>query len=214
MLSHVQLFATPWTGAHQSPLSRQEYWSGLLLPSTGDLPDQGIEPTSPASLCTGRRNSLPLCLHLKYIHRTSLAVQWLRLHAANAGGVGLIPGWGTKIPHAALCGQKILKNKQPFMSFPWLQFSAIASHLSVSQHASWNSQDLKSSPASPLLVSFPCSLVFTTLTHLQLLIHIRYNSLSFLYLCYFLCLDHSSPRHLHGLFPYHFEIFPEMAPSQ
>ena len=118
MLSRVQLFATPWTGAHQSPLSRQEYWSGLLLPSTGDLPDPGIEPTSLASPCIGRRNSLPLSLHLKYIHRTSLAVQWLRLHAANAGGVGLIPGRGPKIPHAALCGQKILKKQTAIHVIP------------------------------------------------------------------------------------------------
>ena len=28
--------------------SRQEYWSGLLTSSPGDLPDPGIEPTSPA----------------------------------------------------------------------------------------------------------------------------------------------------------------------
>ena len=28
--------------------SRQEYWSGLLFPSPGDLPDPGIEPGSPA----------------------------------------------------------------------------------------------------------------------------------------------------------------------
>ena len=52
MLSHVQLFATPWTVADQAPLSmgfpRQEYWSGLPFPSPGDLPDPGIEPTSPA----------------------------------------------------------------------------------------------------------------------------------------------------------------------
>ena len=27
--------------------SRQEYWSGLLFPSPGDLPDPGIEPVSP-----------------------------------------------------------------------------------------------------------------------------------------------------------------------
>ena len=36
-LSHVQLFATPWTEAYQAPpsmgFSRQEYWSGLPLPS-------------------------------------------------------------------------------------------------------------------------------------------------------------------------------------
>ena len=42
-LSHVQLFMTPWTVAHQAPLSmgfpRQEYWSGLPFPPPGDLPD-------------------------------------------------------------------------------------------------------------------------------------------------------------------------------
>ena len=53
MLSHVQLFATPWTIACQAPLSmgfsRQEYWSGLPFPAPGDLPNPGIEPTSPVS---------------------------------------------------------------------------------------------------------------------------------------------------------------------
>ena len=43
---------TPCTAAHQAPLSmelsRQEYWSGLPLPSLGDLPDPGIKPGSPA----------------------------------------------------------------------------------------------------------------------------------------------------------------------
>ena len=37
---------------------------------------------------------------------TSLAVQWLRLYASNAGDAGSIPGWGAKIPHAAWSGQK------------------------------------------------------------------------------------------------------------
>ena len=50
MLNHVQLSATPWTVAHQAPLSmgfpRQEYWSGLLFPSPGDLPNPGMEPLS------------------------------------------------------------------------------------------------------------------------------------------------------------------------
>jgi len=38
LLSHVQLFATPWTVAHQSLMgfSRQEYWSGLLFPPAGE----------------------------------------------------------------------------------------------------------------------------------------------------------------------------------
>ena len=50
LLSCVLLCVTPWTGAHQAPLSvrfrRQEYWSGLLFPPAGDLPLPGIEPTS------------------------------------------------------------------------------------------------------------------------------------------------------------------------
>ena len=36
----------------------------------------------------------------------SLGIQWLRLHAPSAGGTGLIPDQGTKIPHAAQRGQK------------------------------------------------------------------------------------------------------------
>ena len=50
-LSHVWLFVTPWTVACQVPLcmefSRQEYWSGLPFPSSGNLPDPGIKPASP-----------------------------------------------------------------------------------------------------------------------------------------------------------------------
>ena len=50
MLSSVRLFATPWTVAHQAPLSmefsRQEYWNGLPFPSLRDLTDPGIELVS------------------------------------------------------------------------------------------------------------------------------------------------------------------------
>ena len=46
---------TPWTVAHQAPLSmgfpRQEYWSGLPFPSLEDVPDPEIKPTSPAFVC-------------------------------------------------------------------------------------------------------------------------------------------------------------------
>ena len=48
--SHVWLFATRWTVAHQAPLFmgifRQEYWNGLPFPPPGNLPNPGIEPTS------------------------------------------------------------------------------------------------------------------------------------------------------------------------
>ena len=49
-LSHVQLFATPWTVASQDFLpmefSRQEYWRGLPSPSPVNLPNTGIESMS------------------------------------------------------------------------------------------------------------------------------------------------------------------------
>ena len=50
-LSHVRLFATPWTVAHQAPqsmeFSRQEYWSGLPFPLQGTFPTQGLNPGLP-----------------------------------------------------------------------------------------------------------------------------------------------------------------------
>ena len=52
-LSCVRVFATPWTLAHQVPLSMgfswQEYQSGLPFLPPGDLPDLGIELAPPAS---------------------------------------------------------------------------------------------------------------------------------------------------------------------
>ena len=53
VLSHVQLFSTSWTVAHQAPLSmkfsRQKYRLGLPFSTPGDLCDPGIEPVSLAS---------------------------------------------------------------------------------------------------------------------------------------------------------------------
>ena len=49
-LSRVRLCVTPWTTAHQAPLSvgfsRKEYCSGLPFPPLGDLPDPGIKAKS------------------------------------------------------------------------------------------------------------------------------------------------------------------------
>ena len=53
LLSHTQLFSTPWTVACQAPpsmgFSRQEYWSRLPFPPPGELPNPGTEPRSPES---------------------------------------------------------------------------------------------------------------------------------------------------------------------
>ena len=142
LLSYARLFATPQTIAHQAPLSmefsRQEYLNGQPFHYPGDLPNPGVEPESPAlqadSLLSEHQGSL---VHGSKIKKQenflpapsvksswerrlstwiSLVVQWLRLHAANAGGLGSIPGQGTrshmlqlrvhmpqlKIPHAAM----------------------------------------------------------------------------------------------------------------
>ena len=123
---------------------RQDYWSRLLFPPPGDLPDLGIEPVSPTS--PALQDSLPLSHqggpdsgigqgkhklnlgywlisesravlratkwwgHLKGTQEgTSLVAQWLRLRASNARGVGLLPGQGTKSPHATWRSQKSIK---------------------------------------------------------------------------------------------------------
>ena len=63
VISHVQLFGTPWTVAHQAPLSMefssQEYWSGLLFPPPGDLLTQGLNLCL-LSLLHWQADSLPL----------------------------------------------------------------------------------------------------------------------------------------------------------
>ena len=80
-LSHVQLFAAPWTVAYQAPpsmrFSRQEYWSGLPLPSPGDLPDPGIKPRSPALQADALRSEPPGQSKVKLLSRVRLfATPW------------------------------------------------------------------------------------------------------------------------------------------
>ena len=73
--SCVLLFAILWTVTCQVLLSmgfsRQEYWSGLLSPPPGDLPDPGIEPAAPAAPAGGfftteppGKPKCPLALHI------------------------------------------------------------------------------------------------------------------------------------------------------
>ena len=83
---------TPWTVAHQAPLSvvfpRQEYWNGLPFPAPGEFPDPGIEPTflvSPA-LANGFFTTAPsgeplvIILLLSYVLAERLVGQGLNLH--------------------------------------------------------------------------------------------------------------------------------------
>ena len=78
-LRHVRLFATPWTIAHQAPLSmglsREEYWSGLPCPSPG--------PQYLASAIS----YFPRVKRIG-LQGTSLGVQWIRIH---------LPGQATEV---------------------------------------------------------------------------------------------------------------------
>ena len=101
--SHVQLFKTLQTIAHQAPLSMgiamQEYWSGLSCPPQGDLPDPGIEPISlmvpvsagrffttratwEAHRTTGFSSNQTLVLDILIIN-TRLIIPWLQSQYIN-----------------------------------------------------------------------------------------------------------------------------------
>ena len=92
---------TPWTVAHQAPLSmgfsRQEYWSRLPFPSPGDLLHPGIKPMSPASPASSGRFfflALRLLGSPSGLQSRKLGRPWWLSGAspADAGDFGLIPG--------------------------------------------------------------------------------------------------------------------------
>ena len=59
-LSHVRLFANPWTVAHQAPLSMEFSSKNTgVFPSPGDLPDPGFKPVSPAMQADSLLSELP-----------------------------------------------------------------------------------------------------------------------------------------------------------
>ena len=65
-LSRVRLLATPWTAAHQAPLSmgfsRQEYWSGLPLPSLSICEEVSNYGLTYISLMNNHVKHLFMCL--------------------------------------------------------------------------------------------------------------------------------------------------------
>ena len=64
-LSHVRLLATPWTAAHQAPpsmgFSRQEYWSGVPLPSPGHQPYFSVKLTLSLKNNNNKNKALGIC---------------------------------------------------------------------------------------------------------------------------------------------------------
>ena len=103
---HVCVFVTPWTAAHQAPLSvefsRQEYWSGLPFHFPGDLPDPEIAPTSLVSVsCAGRwilyhwaTQEAPTGLPIFHGPPVWLSVRNSPVSAGDKGDAGSIPELG------------------------------------------------------------------------------------------------------------------------
>ena len=73
------------------------------------------------------------------IVRNSLVVQWLGLSAFTAKGAGSIPGRGTKIPHAAQCGQKNKKYKIQIVNILNYQYK----FMSLAMELIFNSQVIR-----------------------------------------------------------------------
>ena len=80
------------------------WWADKLL---SEMEKQGTDET-PAT----QRNLGDTALGERSRLRKTPCLQWLRLHAPSAGGTGLIPGQGTKIPRATQWGQKKKKTKK------------------------------------------------------------------------------------------------------
>ena len=133
MLSCVQLFETPWTGARQTPLSmgfsRQEYWSGywggLPFPSPGGLPDPGIKPASPA-LAHGfltpepPGKPLPMTTHAT-LGTTTSSCEYIHHHSVCMYVCVLSLGPGPMLTHARDGEEKIwLEQSSKILCSFWL----------------------------------------------------------------------------------------------
>ena len=131
---------TPWTVAHQAPLSmgfpRQEYWSGLPFLFPGDLPNPGIEPALAGRFFTTEPSGKPWTyVYLQLFH---IAVQWkptqhrkaiiLQLKKKKRKGGGLDPSF-----------YLILRPKPPipFLQILIRQVSFSAQHEIVLGSLSW-----------------------------------------------------------------------------
>ena len=99
----------------------KEYLADQLLwkfPSHAPALGQSYSGTDIAAPLSSFNKSIQPLVKIFPCLGTSLVVQWLRLCAPNAGGMGSIPGGGTDIPYAARHGQRKPKNQvlRPFWS--------------------------------------------------------------------------------------------------
>ena len=122
-LSHVWLFATPWTVAHQAPpsmgFSRQEYWSGLPFSSIGDLPN----PESKHISWTGKQ----ILYHWAYnLGKNYLKIIFSNIHAKSGGKHTWVSWW--------IADLVFLKNRSNYIICFKISFKLItySEHFSIS----------------------------------------------------------------------------------
>ena len=111
--SHVRLFVTLWTVAHQAPLtmrfSRQEYWNGLPYPPPWDLPDPGIEPVS----------LMPPPLAGRFLTTSATWEAHMEIYTYQNFKISATCGWRNKTSEKGERTQQRLKTKRKFSCQQW-----------------------------------------------------------------------------------------------
>ena len=175
---NIQLFATPWTVAHQVPLpmgfSRREDWSGLSCPPPGDLPDPGNKPVS-----------------LQLLHSKQILYSWVTgdMYTYICSCLSLLPPLHplSRSPQStelsSLCVQRLPTS---CLFYTWWRM-----HVSAALSVSFPSRPGSTGPfATSASLFLPCNEVL--LYHFS-----RFRIYALLFSCYIL-LNSSRP---HGLWP-------------
>ena len=112
---------TPWTVACQTPLSigfpRQEYWSGLPIPSPGELPDPGIKSVSPA-LQVDSSHWVTWCPSVQSLSHVRLFVTHESHHARPPCPSPASRVYSNSCPSSRWCHPAISSSVVPFSSCP------------------------------------------------------------------------------------------------
>ena len=115
-LNPVWLFESPWTVAHQAPLSigfsRQEDWSGLLFPLPEDLPNPDIEPVSPGSPTLAGRFFTTEPPGKPYVCVCKNSLEWFSPHVSKS--------------LLSKCGLQLQTHQKPNSDFPIASESELA----------------------------------------------------------------------------------------
>ena len=126
------LSVTPWTVAHQAPLSiesRQKFWNGLPFPSPGDLPDLGIEPRLP-TLQADSLASEPPGKAIRFLGVPSKKPQTggLKEEDVFSSKLKRLEVWGQSVGRVTALSTPTLVYEWP--SFPWCLHKVFA-HVSM-----------------------------------------------------------------------------------